>query len=141
MGSLQEDFHNDLPVHRVGLNVLYVVHRCRGMTGLWIWTRSFALSDRKTTEQLTIRDLLSHRSGSPTSSGDVLEDLGFIQPTILHQIRLLPVTGSFRKTYKYSNFGYTEGCIAAAKAAEQKWEDLAEQRLFKPLEMKSTSYR
>jgi CubicO group peptidase (beta-lactamase class C family) len=101
----------------------------------------FALSSRTVTEQLTIRDLLSHRSGLPTLSGDILEDLSFTRPTVLHQMRLLPLPGTFRTTYKYSNFGYTEGCIAAAKAAERKWEDLAEERLFKPLEMKSTSYR
>src|SRR4051812_1168966 len=54
--------------------------------------RQFKLSDPDVTEQLTIRDLLSHRSGLPTSSGDALEDLGFSRPEILHQMRLLPLT-------------------------------------------------
>jgi CubicO group peptidase (beta-lactamase class C family) len=101
----------------------------------------FRLSNRNVTEQITIRDFLSHRSGLPTSSGDALEDLGFSRPEVLHQMRLLPLTGQFRKTYKYSNFGYTEGSIAAAKGVHQTWEDLAEERLFEPLGMQSTSYR
>jgi CubicO group peptidase (beta-lactamase class C family) len=101
----------------------------------------FRLSDPNVTEQITIRDFLSHRSGLPTSSGDALEDLGFSRPEVLHQMRLLPLTGQFRKTYKYSNFGYTEGAIAAAKGVHQKWEDLAEERLFEPLGMQSMSYR
>lgn len=101
----------------------------------------FRLSDPNVTEQVTIRDFLSHRSGLPTSSGDVLEDLGFSRPYILHQMRLIPLTGTFRKTYKYSNFGYTEGVIAASKAVHEKWEELAEERLFEPLGMTSTSYR
>lgn len=101
----------------------------------------FKLSDPAVTAQLTIRDLLSHRSGLPTSAGDALEDLGFSRPEILHQMRLLRLPGKFRKTYAYSNFGFTEGAIAAAKAARQPWEDLAAQRLFKPLGMASTSYR
>lgn len=101
----------------------------------------FKLSDPNVTEQLTIRDLLSHRSGLPTSSGDVLEDLGFSRPEILHQMRLLPLTGQFRKSYQYSNFGYTEGAIAASKKVGEQWENLAEEHLFNPLGMASSSYR
>jgi len=103
--------------------------------------RGFRLSDRDVTEQLTVRDLLSHRSGLPTSAGDALEDLGFSRPEILHQMRLLPLTGEFRKSYQYCNFGYTEGAIAASKAVDVRWEDLAKRRLFKPLGMTSASYR
>lgn len=101
----------------------------------------FRLSNPEVTQRLTIRDLLSHRSGLPTSSGDVLEDLGFSRPEILHRMRLLPLVGVFRKHYEYSNFGYTEGAIAASKGAHERWEDLAGERLFKPLGMTSTSYR
>jgi CubicO group peptidase (beta-lactamase class C family) len=101
----------------------------------------FRLSDPSVTERLTIRDLLSHRSGLPTSAGDALEDLGFTQPVILRQMRLLPLPGTFRKTYQYSNFGFTEGATAAAKAVRERWVDLAHERLFKPLGMNSTSYR
>lgn len=101
----------------------------------------FKLSNPDVTQKLTIRDLLSHRSGLPTSSGDVLEDLGFSRPEVLHQMRLLPLVGEFRKHYEYSNFGYTEGAIAASKEVHEQWEDLARERLFKPLSMTSTSYR
>ncbi|MFL6354139.1 MAG: serine hydrolase [Bryobacteraceae bacterium] len=101
----------------------------------------FKLSDPKVTEQVTIRDLLAHRSGLPTSAGDVLEDLCFTRPEILHQMRLLLLPGTFRKTYKYSNFGYTEGAIAPAKHVGERWENLADERLFRPLGMTSTSYR
>lgn len=101
----------------------------------------FKLSDPDVTQQLTIRDLLSHRSGLPTSAGDALEDLGFRRPEILHQMRLLPLTGKFRESYQYSNFGFTEGAIAASKKVGMSWEDLARTRLFEPLGMTSTSYR
>jgi CubicO group peptidase (beta-lactamase class C family) len=103
--------------------------------------RDFALSDPGVTERLTIRDLLSHRSGLPTLSGDTLEDLGFSRPEILHRMRLLGLTAEFRKLFQYSNFGYTEGAIAASKAMHEPWENLAEERLFAPLGMKASSYR
>lgn len=101
----------------------------------------FKLSDADVTRQLTIRDLLSHRSGLPTASGDALEDLGFSRPEVLHQMRFIALAGPFRKSYHYSNFGFTEGAIAASKKVRMTWENLAEQRLFKPLGMTSTSYR
>jgi CubicO group peptidase (beta-lactamase class C family) len=56
-------------------------------------------------------------------------------------MRLLPLTGQFRQTYAYSNFPYTEGALAAAKQSGKAWEELAEQRLFRPAGMLSTSYR
>jgi len=79
----------------------------------------FKLSDPNVTEQVTIRDLLSHRSGLPTSAGDALEDLGFTRPEILHKMRLLPLPGTFRKTYRYK-FWITEGAIAAAKHVRER---------------------
>ena len=57
----------------------------------------FALSDPTATAQVTIRDLFSHRSGLPTSAGDVLEDLGYTRTEVLNQIRLVPLAGPFAK--------------------------------------------
>jgi CubicO group peptidase (beta-lactamase class C family) len=101
----------------------------------------FQLSSPKTTREVTIRDFLSHRSGLATESGDLLEDLGYSRPTILHQMRYLPLPGAFRKTYAYSNFGYTTGAIAAATKIGKPWETIAEEQLYRPLGMTSTSSR
>jgi CubicO group peptidase (beta-lactamase class C family) len=101
----------------------------------------FKLSNPETTREVTIRDFLSHRSGLATESGDLLEDLGYSRPTILHQMRYLPLPGVFRKTYAYSNFGYTTGAIAAATKIGKPWETIAEEQLYAPLGMTSTSSR
>jgi CubicO group peptidase (beta-lactamase class C family) len=101
----------------------------------------FKLSSPETTREATIRDFLSHRSGLATESGDLLEDLGYSRPTILHQMRYLPLPGVFRKTYAYSNFGYTTGAIAAATKIGKPWETIAEEQLYRPLGMTSTSSR
>lgn len=90
------------------------------------------------TTQLTLRDLLSHRSGLPDQAGDLLEDLGFDQATILHQLCLDPNSG-FRAKFQYTNFGYTEAALAAAKAAGTTWDVLVRQKLIDPLHMDSTS--
>ena len=101
----------------------------------------FKLSSPETTQQITIRDFLSHRSGLATVSGDLLEDLGYSRPSILYRMRYLPLPGHFRKTYAYSNFGYTTGAIAAAMKIGKPWETIAEEQLYLALGMTSTSSR
>jgi len=101
----------------------------------------FRLSSAETTRQITIRDFLSHRSGLATVSGDLLEDLGYSRPQILHRMRYLSLPGEFRRTYAYSNFGYTTGAIAAATKIGKSWERIAEEELYARLGMTSTSSR
>lgn len=101
----------------------------------------FQLSSAETTRQITIRDFLSHRSGLATESGDLLEDLGYSRPQILYRMRYLPLPGQFRRTYAYSNFGYTTGAIAAATKIGKPWERIAEEELYARLGMTSTSSR
>ena len=90
----------------------------------------FRLWSAETTRQITIRDFLSHRSGLATLSGDLLEDLGYSRPQILYRMRYLPLPGHFRKTYAYSNFGYTTGAMAAASKLGKPWETIAEEQLY-----------
>jgi CubicO group peptidase (beta-lactamase class C family) len=93
------------------------------------------------TRELRLRDLLCHRSGLPDHAGDLLEDLGYSAPEILHRLRYQPPASSFRTEFAYTNFGYSEAAYAAAKARGEAWDDLAAKTLFVPLGMTSTSYR
>lgn len=102
---------------------------------------SFQLNDPWVTRELTIRDLLAHRSGLPEHAGDILEDIGYDRAQVLYRLRYQKPDSSFRSGYAYTNFGFTEGALAAAKACNMGWEDLAEAKLFKPLGMSSTSAR
>lgn len=90
---------------------------------------------------VTIRDLLAHRSGLPDHAGDHLEDLGFDQATILERLRLLPTGNRFRADYAYTNFGFTAAAVAAAKAVGLPWEQVSSERLYRPLGMARTSSR
>jgi CubicO group peptidase (beta-lactamase class C family) len=102
---------------------------------------AFQLHDAYPTEQVTIRDLFAHRSGLSGNAGNDLEGLGFSRDEILHRLRYLKPTSSFRAGYAYSNFGLTEGAVAAAKPTGMAWEDVAQKKLYKPLGMDSTSSR
>lgn len=101
----------------------------------------FRMHDPAVTADLTIRDLYSHRSGLPDHAGDLLEDMGYDRPEVLRRLRVIPIKNNFRSHYAYTNFGLTEGAIAAAKAASKPWEEISEERLYKRLGMASTSSR
>ncbi len=90
---------------------------------------------------VTLRDLLSHRSGLPDHAGDQLEDLGFDRDAILRRLRLIPIGNRLRAVYNYTNFGFTAGAVAAARSAGQDWETLSAQRLYRPLGMTRTTSR
>jgi CubicO group peptidase (beta-lactamase class C family) len=101
----------------------------------------FQLRDPWVTREVTIADLFAHRSGLPGGAGDDLESLGYDRTEILRRLRFLAPASSLRSAYAYSNFGLTAGAQAAAQAAGKSWEDLAAERLFRPLGMTSTSAR
>jgi CubicO group peptidase (beta-lactamase class C family) len=100
----------------------------------------FALSDPAVTPMVSVGDMFSHRSGLPDHAGDLLEDLGYDRRYVLDRLRQLPLD-PFRISYAYTNFGLTAGAEAVAVSAGKSWEDLADEVLFRPLGMASTSYR
>src|SRR5881227_196272 len=102
---------------------------------------AFAMFDPWATREITIRDMYAHRSGLPEHAGDLLEDLGFTRAEILYRLRYQHPASSFRSHYAYTNFGMTEGGIAAAKAYGLEWEEASGQKLYKPLGMTSSSSR
>ena len=101
----------------------------------------FAMYDPWVTREITIRDFYAHRSGLPANAGDALEILGFNREQILHRLRYQKPDSSFRSHWVYTNFGVIEAAVAALKADNLTWEDGAEQKLFRPLGMNSTSSR
>lgn len=97
---------------------------------------------------LTIRHLLNHTAGlrdwgsvmslTGVGRGDrvINQDLAF--DIITHQRALDFKPGS---EYSYSNSGYTLASIIVERVSKQKFPAFIEERLFKPLDMKNSSWR
>ena len=100
----------------------------------------FALSDPTVTKIVTVGDMLSHRSGLPDHAGDMLEDIGHDRRYVMERLRDFPLD-PFRISYAYTNYGFTTGAEAVAASAGKPWDVLADDVLFDPLGMASTSYR
>src|SRR5215211_3158624 len=101
----------------------------------------FALHDAWPTQNVSLADLFAHRSGLLDHAGDLLEDLGFDRDEVLHRLRYLEPAYSFREGYEYTNFGLTAAAVAVAEVVGTSWEDLSEERLYRPLGMAHTSSR
>ena len=84
---------------------------------------------------------MSHRSGLHTGAGDLLEDLGFDRDYILAHLNQQPLDPFRDQPTTTATSATPRAAQAAADAMGMPWEDLAEEILFKPLGMASSSYR
>src|SRR5690606_33948202 len=91
----------------------------------------YQLSDPFITHELTIRDLLTHRSG--ISRSDNLWIAGpFDRAEVLRRARYLPSTAGFRSEYGYHNVMFLAAGEAVGAVSGVSWDDFLEQRLFRP---------
>src|SRR5690606_18271676 len=100
----------------------------------------FQLSDPFITHELTIRDLLTHRSG--ISRSDNLWIAGpFDRGEVLRRARYLPSAAGFRSQYGYHNVMYIAAGEVVSTVSGLSWDDFIEQRLFRPLGMNRSTTR
>jgi CubicO group peptidase (beta-lactamase class C family) len=134
IASMSKSIGASVVAHQVGVNTI------RWDTPVIKHLPWFSLNDAWVTRHLTIGDLYAHRSGLPDHAGDELEDLGYDRRQVLERLRFLALD-PFRSTYAYTNFGVTAAAEAVAAAAGTDWATLAEQVIYGPLGMSSTSSR
>lgn len=89
-------------------------------------------------EAITLRDLLSHRTGYPRMS--LLFASGKARPTRIMEVsaNAKPLAG-YHEAFLYNNVQYLAAGLAAAEAGGASWETLVEARLLDPLGMYSTT--
>ena len=98
----------------------------------------FQLFDPYVTRELTLRDLLSHRSGLARGDG-LWYGTTFTRDDVIQRVRYLEPSWSFRSTYGYQNIMFITAGEIAAKAAGTTWDRLVRERIFLPLGMLETN--
>lgn len=98
----------------------------------------FRLSDPLANENVTMRDIVTHRTGlirhdllwygSPWNREEIVRRIGFV-----------PLTYGFRTTFQYQNIMFLTAGLAVGNASGSSWEDFIQRRIFDPLGMKSAS--
>ncbi|HET7553390.1 MAG TPA: serine hydrolase, partial [Gemmatimonadaceae bacterium] len=90
------------------------------------------------TRELMVRDLLTHRTGLPR--GDRLwYASGLSRTEVLHRVRRLEPSWSFRSHYGYQNIMFMAAGEVAAAASGMSWDDLVRKKIFTPLGMTRTT--
>jgi CubicO group peptidase (beta-lactamase class C family) len=94
----------------------------------------FRLYDPYVTRELTVRDLLTHRSGLPGT--DLLWLRGDLTlAEMMRRLRFVQPASSFRSQWSYQNVVYAIGGALIAKVSGMPWEDFVRARIFTPLGM------
>lgn len=99
---------------------------------------SLEMYDPYVARELTIRDLLTHRSG--LARGDLVwYATDYDRDDILRRVRFLRPSWSMRARYGYQNIMYLAAGQAVAKVAGKPWDDVVRERIFTPLGMSETN--
>ncbi|MGD2089160.1 MAG: serine hydrolase [Candidatus Aminicenantes bacterium] len=104
------------------------------------WLPYFKLYDAYVTEEMTIRDLLCHRSGLKTFSGDLLwYETSYSTVEVIKRARYLKPGFGFRSGFGYSNIMFMAAGEVGSAAAGKPWKDFIKARIFAPLGMETSN--
>jgi CubicO group peptidase (beta-lactamase class C family) len=95
----------------------------------------FRLYDPYVTRELTVRDLLTHRSGLGLGSGDLMlfPPSDFTRAEIIHNLRYLAPASSFRSKYAYDNLLYIVAGDLIPRLTGISWEQFVQTRILDKL--------
>ena len=102
----------------------------------------FRLYNSYVTEEFTIRDLLTHRSGMGLGAGDLMifpDSNDFTINELIHNLRYLKSVSGFRTKFDYDNLLYIVAGEIIARVSGKSWEEFVEERIMKPLEMNNSA--
>ena len=98
----------------------------------------FRLYSPYVTEEFTIKDLLTHRSGLGLGAGDLMiwpDSSNFTRKDIIHNLRYLKPVSGFRTKYDYDNNLYIVAGEVLERISGMSWESFIEQHIMQPLGM------
>jgi CubicO group peptidase (beta-lactamase class C family) len=103
----------------------------------------FAMWDPYVTRELTIRDLLVHRSGLGLGAGDLLwwPPSTYSRPEIARRLRFVRPATSFRAAYAYDNVLYLVAGEVIEAISGQSWEDFVSSRILAKVGMRDANVR
>jgi CubicO group peptidase (beta-lactamase class C family) len=99
----------------------------------------FQLHDPYVSREMRVRDLLCHRSGLGTFSGDLLwYGTGYSARGVVERARHLEPVAPFRAAYGYQNLMFIAAGEVIAAAGGKSWGEFVRERILQPLGMDRT---
>ncbi len=102
---------------------------------------TFRMSDPYVTQEMTIRDLLVHRSGLGLGAGDLMwwPPSDYDRKEIVRRLRYLPLETSFRSAYAYDNVLYSVAGEVIEAVSGETWEQFVQHRILDVVGMRSSN--
>ena len=99
--------------------------------------QTFQMYDPYVTREMTVRDLLTHRSGMGLGAGDLMfwPPTSFTRAEIMRNVRFLKPVTSFRSRYAYDNVLYMVAGEVLRTVSGRNWDEFIKERIFVPLGM------
>lgn len=98
------------------------------------------LHDPYATRHITMRDLLSHRSGLGRRADALWYGAGYDRAELLRRVRYLePLPSGFRAAMGYQNLMYLAAGEVVGRVSGSTWDDFVRERIFRPLGMNTSS--
>lgn len=103
----------------------------------------FAMYDPYVTRELTVRDLLVHRSGLGLGAGDLLwwPASTYDRHEIARRLRYIKPATSFRSAYAYDNVLYLVAGELIERVSGQSWEDFVQSHILARVGMTGSNVR
>src|SRR3954464_1324898 len=97
----------------------------------------FQMSDAYVTREMTVRDLLVHRSGLGLGAGDLLwwPSSTYNRKEIVHRLGFIRPATSFRSAYAYDNVLYQVAGELVEAVSGQSWEQFMSSRVLAKIGM------
>lgn len=101
----------------------------------------FQMYDPYVTREMTVRDLLTHRSGLGLGAGDLMffPPTTFTRDEIVARLRYIKPATSFRSKYAYDNVLYLVAGQVVAAVSGKSWDEFIKERIFAPLGMTTSN--
>lgn len=97
----------------------------------------FRLADPCADANVTLRDILSHRTGL-SRHDELWDNTPLTREELVRRIGHVPLTKSFRSAYQYQNIMFIAAGEVIAQASGTTWDEFVRTRLFGPLGMTRT---
>ncbi|HEX2694378.1 MAG TPA: serine hydrolase, partial [Acidobacteriota bacterium] len=100
----------------------------------------FRLYDKEAGERLTVRDLVTHRSGLPRHDLVWYNNMTASREDLVRRLAYLQPSADLREKFQYNNLMFLTAGYLLETLTGKKWEDAVRSLVFEPLGMKRSNF-
>ena len=103
------------------------------------YLKDFKFYSNELTQQITLRDMMSHRTGLPRHDMSWIIDPS-TRENLAKRVEFMQPSAPLRQTWQYNNFMYLLQGVLAEKLTGTSWESNIQNKIFSKLGMRSSNF-